>query len=189
MTPRRPGRPRAEAGLDEAALDAAALALLDEGAEVTVRGVARRLGVTPMAVSQRVGGLDGLLARVAAAAHAGFVAPEEEARGAAEVAEAVLAYAAAARRHPGAVMLAFARPDLTAPSLVAFTDWLRRQVARSDPAGADAGVALLVDYAHGHLLAAPAGTDPVLEALFRGNLRRLAGWIMEGAGSAARSSA
>lgn len=189
MTARRPGRPRAEAGLDEAALDAAALALLDEGAEVTVRGVARRLAVTPMAVSQRVGGLDGLLARVVVAAHAGFVPPEAEAEGPEEVAQAVLTYAAAARRHPGAVMLAFARPDLLAPSLVAFTDWLRRQVARSDPAGAEAGVALLVDYAHGHLLAAPSGADAAMEAIFRDNLRRLAGWIMGGAGSAPRSSA
>jgi hypothetical protein len=65
-----------------------------------------------------------------------------------------------------------------APSLVAFTDWLRRQVARSDPGRTDAGVALLVDYAHGHLLAAPSGADAAMEAVFRDNLRRLAGWIM-----------
>lgn len=182
MTGRGRGRPPAAAApLDDAALAAAGLALLDEGGEaaVTVRGVARRLGVTPMAVSHRTGGRDGLLARVVAAAHQGFAPPEGEA-GAEEVTAALVAYAEAARRHPAAVAALFARPDLMPPALAAFTDWLRAQVARADPQGADRGVSLLVDYAHGHLLAAAQGGPAKMEEDFRANLLRLSRWLLGG---------
>lgn len=184
MTRRGRGRPPADAApLDDDAIVAAGLALLDEGgaAAVTVRGVARRLGVTPMAVSHRTDGRDGLLARIVAAAHAGFSPPAGEGPAdAEEVAAAVLSYAAAARRHPAAVAAIFARPDLMPPALSEFTDWLRRQIARRDPEGADRGVALLVDYAHGHLLALGAGGGADAEADFRANLDRLARWILGG---------
>lgn len=181
MTGRRPGRPPADlAPLDDGALATAGLALLDEGGEgaVTLRGVARRLGVTPMAVSHRTGGRDGLLALTLAAAHGGFVPPDLAGAGPEELAAAVLAYADAARRHPAAVAALFARPDLLPPGLSEFTRRLRDRLAARDPEGADRGVALLIDYAHGHLLAASQGGTPAMEEVFRANLLRLARWLL-----------
>ncbi len=146
---------------------------------MTVRGVARLLGVTPMTVSHRTGGRDGLLAWVLAAAHIGFEPPRLEAAGPEELAEAVASYADAARCHPQAVAALFARPDLMPPSLASLTAALRLRIAASDPAGADRGVALLIDYAHGHLLAASYRSTLAMEEDFRSNLRRLAQWLLE----------
>ncbi len=181
MTARRPGRPPAEAApLDETALVAAGLALLDQGGEaaVTVRGVARRLDVTPMAVSYRTGGRDGLLARVLIAAHDTFDPPNLAGAIPEEVADAVNAYVDAARQHPNAVVAIFRRPDLMPPSLAIFTVSLRSRIAEADPEAADRGVALLIDYAHGHLLAASRGETPAMKGVFEENLLRLARWLL-----------
>jgi AcrR family transcriptional regulator len=183
VSQRKRGRPAAGAEpLDDDALLAAGLALLDEGGAgaVTIRGVARRLGVTPMAVSHRTGGLDGLLARVLAAAHEGFRPPESRAAGPDDVAAAVLAYAEAATRHPHAVAALFGRPDLMPPTLAEFTEWLRLRIAEGDPEGADRGVALLIDYAHGYLLAASQAEPDGGRRDFEANLRRLSRWILGG---------
>ena len=182
-TGRGPGRPPlAAAALGDEAIVAAGLALLDEGGEaaVTLRGVARRLGVTPMAVSHHTGGRDGLLARVVAAAHAGLVVPRGDHKAsAAEIAAATLAYAKAAQRHPAAVAALFARPDLMPDELKRFSSWLRGQIALRDPSMADRGLALLVDYVHGHLLAASvAPEDPRMEHTFRANVEQIARWVL-----------
>lgn len=182
MTARARGRPPAEvAPLTDEAIAAAGLALLDEGGEaaVTLRGVARRLGVTPMAVSHRSGGRDGLMTQVVAAAHAGFEVPSRDRASPEEIAAAVLGYAEAARRHPAAVAALFARPDLMPDSLVRFTAWLRGQIAQRNPAMAERGLALLIDYVHGHLLAAAVATgDAEMEAAFRANVEQLTHWIL-----------
>lgn len=182
MTGRARGRPPAEAApLSDEAIAAVGLALLDEGGEaaVTLRGVARRLGVTPMAISHRMGGHDGLLAQVVAAAHAEFEVPSHDLASPEEIAAAVVAYAAAARRHPSAVAALFARPDLMPGNLLRFTEWLRHQIAQRDRAIAERGVALLIDYAHGHLLAAAGERgDGGMEAMFQANVEQLAHWIL-----------
>jgi AcrR family transcriptional regulator len=181
MTGRSRGRPPAvDTPLSDEAIAAAGLALLDEGGEaaVTVRGVARRLGVTPMAISHRTGGRDRLLAQVVAAAHAGFEVPSPGRVTPEEIAAAVLAYAEAARRHPAAVAALFARPDLMPSSLWRFTEWLREQIAARDPAMAERGLALLIDYVHGHLLAAAGAQDGGTETVFRANVEQLAHWIL-----------
>lgn len=177
------GRPRVEtAPLDDTAIVVAGLALLDEAGEaaVTLRGVARRLGVTPMAISHHTGGRDGLLARVITAAHAGLEVPAGNQRvPAAEVATAILAYARAARHHPAAVAALFARPDLMPEELKRFSVWVREQIALRDPSMADRGLALLIDYVHGHLLAASAAPeDPGTEQTFRSNVEQLARWVL-----------
>jgi AcrR family transcriptional regulator len=182
MTGRTRGRPPADdAPLSDEVIAAAGLALLDEGGEaaVTLRGVARRLGVTPMAISHRTGGREGLLAQVVEAAHAGFEVPSLSRATPEEIAATVLAYAEAARRHPAAVAALFARPDFMPESLRRFTEWLRDQIAQRDPAMAERGLALLIDYVHGHLLAAAREPDGGgIEALFRANVQQLAHWIL-----------
>jgi AcrR family transcriptional regulator len=193
VTGRARGRPPAEAApLSDEAIATAGLSLLVEGGEaaVTLRGVARRLGVTPMAVSHRTGGRDGLLAQVVAAAHAGFEVPNSERATAKEIAAAVLAYAETARRHPAAVAALFARPDLMPDSLLRFTEWLRDQIAHRDMALAERGLALLIDYVHGHLLAAAAGPGAAkMEAIFHSNVEQLAHWIMDESGAVEPDSA
>ena len=182
MTGRARGRPTAEAAaLSDESIAAAGLVLLDEGGEaaVTLRGVARRLGVTPMAISHRTGGRDGLLAQVVAAAHTGFEVPSRDRASPKEIAAAVLAYAETARRHPAAVAALFARPDLMPEGVLRFTDWLCNQIAQRDSAMAERGLALLIDYVHGHLLAAAAGPGGAkMEATFRANVEQLAHWII-----------
>ncbi len=170
------------APLSEAAITAAGLALLDEGGEaaVTLRGVARRLGVTPMSVSHHTGGRDGLLAQVVAKAHAGLDVPSGDGKAsAAEVAAAVLAYAAVARRHPAAVSALFARPDLMPKGLEQFSAWIRHQVALRHPEMAERGLAMLIDYVHGHLLSASTAPErPDTEQAFRTNVEQLARWLL-----------
>ena len=182
MTGRTRGRPPAnDAPLSDEVIAAAGLALLDEGGEaaVTLRGVARRLGVTPMAISHRTGGRESLLAQVVAAAHAGFELPCSDRASLKEIVLAVLAYAEAARRHPAAVAALFARPDLMPDSLRRFTEWLQEQIAQRDPAMAERGLALLIDYVHGHLLAANgAQSSGGIEAQFRANVEQLVYWIL-----------
>jgi AcrR family transcriptional regulator len=192
MTGRTRGRPPAnDAPLSDEVIAAAGLALLDEGGEaaVTLRGVSRRLGVTPMAISHRTGGREGLLAQVVAAAHAGFELPSPDRASPKEIVAAVLAYAEAARRHPAAVAALFARPDLMPGSLQRFTEWLRNQIAQRDQAMAERGLALLIDYVHGHLIAAGGGSGSgEMEALFRANVEQLAYWILGQGGEEESSS-
>jgi AcrR family transcriptional regulator len=156
---------------------------MDEGGEaaVTLRAVARRLGVTPMAVAHRTGGRDGLLAQIVAAAHADLEVPSEAGPAdAAALTEVLLRYAATARRHPGAVTAIFARPDVMPPMLARLSAWVRHQLGLRDPERAEEGLALLVDYIHGHLLAAAAAPqdNPAADQILRENVVRLAAWLL-----------
>jgi AcrR family transcriptional regulator len=98
----------------------AALAIADEHglAAVTMRAVAARVGLTPMALYPRVGGKDGLLDGILERLLAELLptlqtpaGPEDRLRG---VARAVRDLA---RRHPAAFTLLFARPSATRDSL------------------------------------------------------------------------
>jgi AcrR family transcriptional regulator len=107
------------AGKREQILDAA-LALADEQglAAVTMRAVAARVGLTPMALYPRVGGkdglLDGLVERLVAELMRALDAPADPAQRLMALARAVRDLA---RRHPAVFSLLLARPTVTPDAL------------------------------------------------------------------------
>lgn len=174
---RRPGRP-AEAVLDLRAIaGAAADVLRAEGMEaLSVRAVATRLGVTPMAVIARAGSRDGMVAAMLAEVFAGVAVGGGAAE--ARVVAGLESYAAAAMAAPGAVTLMLSRPELIPAVLDRFGAEIAAALAEG---GMDAGAArrgrdILIDHGHGALIAAalaPAAARQAVAAEYRVAMRHL----------------
>lgn len=129
---------RSVSRLDRETVLAEALALGDERGlgGITVRGVAERLGVTPMALYRHVGSKDGLLDGLADALYAELRLPtatDDWWDGLAGLARSTRAVLLA---HPWAVPL-FARP-LAGPHAVALGDALIAALTRAGLSGRDA---------------------------------------------------
>jgi AcrR family transcriptional regulator len=129
--------------------------LQEEGVEaLTVRAVAARLGVTPMAVIARVGSRDAMVAAMLAEVFAGVaVGPGGPV---ARIAAGLRAYGAAAMAAPGAVTLMLSRPSLVPEVLQRLTRDVAAALAEAGLAPEAARLAgdILIDHSHGVLIAA-----------------------------------
>lgn len=176
MTAGRP--PKSDSTLSNDRILATALAVLDEGGQeaLSFRTLAKRLGVTPMAIAHHVGSrrqmLTGLVAQVyegIAAVPKGVVAPEACVRLLLE------RYCRRVVAHPQIALLIFADQSLFTGHVVALTDAVRTNIAAlvSDPPEADLLVDLIVDYTHGFAISAAANHNentqsPTIDDYLRG---------------------
>jgi AcrR family transcriptional regulator len=149
----------------------AALALLDDGdgSGLTMRGVAARLGVTPMSLYHHVPDRTGLLValsdRVYGEVLAGVVEFED---GRASLRELLVRYHDAVARHPQLTLAIFAEPAAFAGVTREITDRLTALLSALTP-DAPLWRDVLVDHAHGSGLALVAARDdPRLAATMRG---------------------
>jgi AcrR family transcriptional regulator len=103
------------AQIGRAAVLAAALRLADEQglAAVTMHGVARRLGVTPMALYRHVGDKDALLDGLVELLLTQYAPPAAEGRWDERLVSLADAIRATARRHPAVFPLLLTRPAVT----------------------------------------------------------------------------
>ncbi len=152
------GRPARGAGLDQEAILAAALALLDEGGGqgLTMRALAARLGVSPMSLYRHVGERDALLRALADRVYGGVPDGGGAAGDArAQLAALLLRYHDTVSRHPQLTLALFAAPDALAGvtgRITARLDALLAALTAQPAPWRD----ILVDHAHGSGLARAA---------------------------------
>ena len=162
MKPGRPSQPR----LTRDALLAEALSLLDTGEHaLTIRALALRLTVTPMAVQHHIGSRDALIRDLADHVYAAVTATEPDALG-----SLLQSYAAAVRAHPHLTLALFRASGPLPREAQRITDTLETlllaQTAR--PPMARIWRDILIDWAHGMALAqSPQDHAPALEALLQ----------------------
>jgi AcrR family transcriptional regulator len=164
MKPGRPSQPR----LTQAAILTEALALLDAGDHaLTLRALATRLNVTPMAIQHHIGTRDALIRALADHVHAPVLAPEA---GTPRTRLRALlgAYVATTRAHPHLTLALFRIPGPLPPQAQRITDTLETLLRE---AGLPAPAArlwrdILIDWAHGMALAqSPDDPAPALDRL------------------------
>jgi AcrR family transcriptional regulator len=156
MTAGRPTTPR----LTRDAILTEALALLDQSeTALTIRALATRLNVTPMAIQHHIGSRDALIHALADRAYAPIDAPTPHAL--------LTDYTATIRRHPNLTLALFRIPGPLPIEAQRITERLESLLRETLP---DAKVKLwrdiLIDWAHGMALAqAPEDPLPALHAL------------------------
>jgi AcrR family transcriptional regulator len=168
MKPGRPSQPR----LTQDAILTEALALLDTGDHaLTLRALATRLGVTPMAVQHHIATRDALIRALADHAYANIAAPDDgppQTR----LRALITAYATQVRAHPQLTLALFRTQGTLPPQAQRITDALEALLLDT---GLSAGNArlwrdILIDWAHGAALAQSpdsAALDTLLAALSR----------------------
>lgn len=168
MKPGRPSQPR----LSQSTILTEALSLLDEGdAALTLRALAARLQVTPMAIQHHIGTRDALIRALADHAYADITAPDDgppQTR----LRALISAYAAKVRAHPHLTLALFRIQGALPTEAQRMTDRLESLLAQS---GLDAPEArlwrdILIDWAHGAALSQSpdsAALDTLLAALKR----------------------
>jgi AcrR family transcriptional regulator len=148
----------------------AALALLEEGggSGLTMRGLAARLGVTPMSLYHHVSDRAGLLVALSDRVYGGVL--EETAAAAdprAEIRTLLVRYHDAVARHPQLTLAIFAEPAAFAGVSRQITDRLGALLAALAPAHM-LWRDVLVDHAHGSALAlVGVRGDPAAAAAMR----------------------
>ncbi len=166
MKPGRPSQPR----LTQTAILTDALALLDQGdTALTLRALALRLQVTPMAIQHHIGTRDALIRALADHAYADVTAPDEgppQTR----LRALITAYAAKVRTHPHLTIALFRTPGPLPTQAQRITDTLENLLAQSGLTGQNALLwrDILIDWAHGAALAQSpdsAALDTLLAAL------------------------
>lgn len=157
VTRGRPATPR----LTRDAILTEALALIRDPAQpFTLRTLAQRMQVTPMAILHHVGSHDALIHAMADAAFADV--PDT----AADV--LLAAYAEAARRHPALILALFRIPGPLPPQARRLTDHLEILMKNNglSPDQARLHRDILIDWVHGMALSqAPDDPAPALAAL------------------------
>lgn len=157
MKPGRPSQPR----LTQDAILTEALALLDQGeAALTLRALAARLNVTPMAVQHHIGTRDALIHALADRCYAAIDAPTLHGL--------LAAYADAIRRHPNLTLALFRIAGPLPQQAQRITDALHAALLAHGLTTAQATLwrDILVDWAHGMALAqSPADPTTALETL------------------------
>lgn len=171
----KPGRPR-QPRLTQDAILTEALALLDTGDHaLTLRALAMRLNVTPMAVQHHIGSRDALIRALADHAYADIDAPEDGSADAlphTRLRALISAYAAKVRAHPKLTLALFRIPGPLPPQAQRITDTLESLLLGTGLAAPKARLwrDILIDWAHGAALAQSpdsAALDTLLAALTR----------------------
>lgn len=158
MKPGRPSSPR----LTPDAILTEALALLDQSeTALTIRALAARLDVTPMAVQHHIGSRDALIHALADHAYAAIDAPT--------LPDLLTAYTAAIRRHPNLTLALFRIPGPLPQAAQRITDALETLLRQTlPPDRARLWRDILIDWAHGMALAqSPDDPQPALDALLQ----------------------
>ena len=164
MKPGRPSQPR----LTQDAILIEALSLLDAGDHaLTLRALATRLQVTPMAIQHHIGTRDALIRALADHLYAPVLAPDTgPARS--RLRALLTAYAATTRAHAHLTLALFRIPGPLPPQAHRITDMLEsllRESGLSAPA-ARLWRDILIDWAHGIALAqSPEDAQPALDCL------------------------
>jgi AcrR family transcriptional regulator len=148
------GRP-AQGGLARDAILAAALAMLDEGASLTMRGLAARLGVTPMSLYHHVPDRTGLLVALSDHLYGGVLAVDAALAPRGQLRALLLRYYDAVARHPQLTLAIFAEPAAFAGVTRRITERLAALLAAVTPRHV-LWRDILVDHAHGSALALAA---------------------------------
>lgn len=145
------GRPSQGSGVARDEVLAAALAMLDEGRDLTMRALAARLGVTAMSLYRHVGDHAGLLRALSDLVYAEVLdsAPAEPL---AEIRWLLKRYHRAVARHPQLTLAIFATPDAFAGVTRHITDRLTALLAQLTDAP-KLWRDILIDHAHGSGLA------------------------------------
>jgi len=156
MTAGRPTTPR----LTQDAILTEALALLDQSeTALTIRALAQRLNVTPMAIQHHIGSRDALIHALADRTYAAIDAPTLPAL--------LIAYTATIRRHPNLTLALFRISGPLPQEAQRITNRLDALLRQTLPdAKAKLWRNILIDWAHGMALAqAPEDPRPALHAL------------------------
>jgi AcrR family transcriptional regulator len=174
------GRPAQGSGVARDTILAAALALLEEGAGLTMRALAARLGVTPMSLYHHVADRAGLLAAVSDRVYGDVLA----ATGAAadprdEIRALLVRYYDAVGRHPQLTLAIFTEPAAFAGVTRRITERLEALLARLTAAHL-LWRDVLVDHAHGSGLALVAARgDPRAAAAMRAQYAQALDCLLE----------
>jgi AcrR family transcriptional regulator len=170
MKPGRPSQPR----LTQDAILTEALSLLDTGDHaLTLRALATRLGVTPMAVQHHIGTRDALIRALADHAYADIAAPDDgpdDGPPQARLRTLITAYAAKVRAHPHLTLALFRIQGPLPSEAQRITDTLEALLLGTGLAAPKARLwrDILIDWAHGAALAQSpdsAALDTLLAAL------------------------
>ncbi|NBE09101.1 TetR/AcrR family transcriptional regulator [Paragemmobacter ruber] len=156
MTAGRPTTPR----LTQDAILTEALALLDQSeTALTIRALAARMNVTPMAIQHHIGTRDALIHSLADRTYRGVTGTT--------IRELLTAYTATIRRHPTLTLALFRIPGPLPIGAQRITDTLDALLRQTLPeAKAKLWRDILIDWAHGMALAqAPEDPRPALDAL------------------------
>lgn len=155
MTPGRPTTPR----LTQDAILTEALALLDKSEPaLTIRALATRLSVTPMAIQHHIGTRDALIHALADRVFAPVDADSLHGL--------MTAYTAAIRRHPNLTLALFRIPGPLPAEAQRITDRLETLLAGTGTPTLWRDI--LIDWAHGMALAqSPDDPTPALNALLQ----------------------
>ena len=164
MKPGRPSQPR----LTQTAILTEALTLLNEGDHaLTLRALATRLNVTPMAIQHHIGSRDALIRALADHVHAPVTAPDAGPPHH-RMRALVTAYAATTRAHPHLTLALFRIAGPLPPQAQRITDALETLLGETGLAAPAARLwrDILIDWAHGMALAqSPDDPAPALDAL------------------------
>ncbi len=153
-------------GLEREAIVQAALAMLAEGGEqgLTMRGLASRLGVTPMSLYHHVGDRAGLLRALSDQVYGGVLtqARSRSKDHGAKLRKLLMRYYEAVGEHPQLTLAMFNEPQAFAGVTVLITERLTALLEAITP-DAELWRDILVDHAHGSALAlVSAKGDPLL---------------------------
>ena len=158
MKPGRPTTPR----LTHDAILTEALALLDQSeTALTIRALAQRLNVTPMAIQHHIGTRDALIHALADRTYAAVTGDT--------LRHLLTAYTATITRHPNLTLALFRIPGPLPREAQRITDSLETLLRQTLPeAKAKLWRDILIDWAHGMALAqAPEDPRPALETLLQ----------------------
>lgn len=148
--------PRAEAAVSRDDMVVAALDLLDnDGADaLTMRALAKRLGINPMTIHHHFGGRDGLIGAMSDAVYA-QVKAVENATPVDRIGELLKAYHGQVLRHPALTMLIFSRPTVFPQQAERITNEISTLLAEVGLPGDRTALwrDILVDFTHGSALA------------------------------------
>ncbi len=168
MKPGRPSQPR----LTQAAILTEALSLLDQGdTALTLRALALRLQVTPMAIQHHIGTRDALIRALADHAYADVAAPKDGLPHT-RLRDLITAYAAKVRAHPHLTLALFRIQGPLPTEARRITDALEALLVTTGLTAQKARLwrDILIDWAHGAALAQSpdsAALDTLLAALTR----------------------
>lgn len=166
MTRGRPCQPRLTR--DAIVAEALALAAIQDG-PLTLRRLAARMQVTPMAILHHMGSHDALIHAMTDALLAPITA-DDEGTAPARLANLLLAYATAVRRHPALTLALFAIPGSLPAQAQRLTDTVEALLLASGlpPPEARLRRDILIDWVHGMALSQAAqaqGADDPAPAL------------------------
>lgn len=159
MTARKPGRPADGKTITREVIVCEALALLSsDGVDgLTMRALATRVGITPMAIYHHFGDRDGLVRELAELVYAG-VSASTAADPVARAQALLISYYTKVLAHPSLTLAIFARPALFPAEAHRITETLISLLREAGHASDRAlcWAHILIDYVHGSALAAAA---------------------------------